>query len=296
MIKNDSYVIVTAAYNEGEFIANTIASVAAQELRPAKWIIVSDGSTDDTEGIVRKHASTNRFIKLYRMTEVHQRNFAAQSNAINAGVSQFEGENYAFIGNIDADISFGPSYFKLLLGKFQQNPKLGLGGGAIYDKCADGVFKYRKGNRETSVAHAVQLFRRECFESVGGAYPSLPYGGPDTYVETQARMKGWQVASFADLPVFHHRPSGSAGGLLRSCFRQGRMDFSLGMWPVFEIVKLLSRIGSKPYIAGSMARLAGFIYSYYRREQRGVPEEFMAYLRQQQKHKLSGFFRSKVNQ
>jgi hypothetical protein len=132
--------------------------------------------------------------------------------------------------------------------------------------------------------------RRECFEAVGGAYPLLPYGGPDTYVEIQAKMKGWQVSSFSELKVFHHRPTGSAGGSLRSCFRQGRMDFSLGMWPWFEILKNISRVGIEPYLVGSIARLAGFFYSYYCREKRAVPAEFISYLRKQQKQRLSDLF------
>jgi len=287
----DSYVLITAAYNEGKFIEGTIASVISQELRPARWIIVSDTSTDDTDAIVTKYAAANSFIQLYRLTENHPRNFAAQVHAINAGIGLLQDEQYDFIGNLDADIKFDPSYFRLLLDKFRQNPKLGLGGGAIHDRCSDGGFRNRRTNRVTSVAHAVQLFRRECFMAVGGLYRPLPYGGPDTYAETEARMKGWQVASFPELRVFHHRPTGSAGGMVRSCFRQGRMDFSLGVLPLFEVVKLGSRIREKPYLVGSMARFAGFVYSYLCGEKRAVPDEFITYLRQEQRRRLLGLFR-----
>lgn len=291
MIVADPYVLVTAAYNEGKFIDATIASVISQDVRPARWIIVSDGSTDDTDSIVSKYAAANDFIRLYRVTEDHPRNFAAQVHAINAGIARLKVERYAFIGNLDADITLEPSYFRLLLDKFRMNPELGLAGGSIHDKCPDGAFRYRKTNRVTSVAHAVQLFRGECFEAIGGAYRPLPYGGPDTYAETEARRNGWQVASFPDLKVYHHRPTGSAGGVLRGCFRQGRMDFSLGVSPLFEVAKLLGRIGSKPYLAGSFARLSGFLYSYCRGERRAVSRQFIEYLRQEETQKLLGIFR-----
>jgi glycosyltransferase involved in cell wall biosynthesis len=291
MISEDSYVLVSAAYNEGKYIENTILSVISQDVRPALWIIVSDGSTDETDAIVEKFAVLNEFIRLHRMTEDHPRNFAAQVHAINVGIGQIQKERFGFIGNLDADITIEPSYFRLLLGKFRQNPRLGLAGGAIYEKFSDGSFKYRRGNRVTSVAHAVQLFRRECFMALGGAYRPLPYGGPDAYAETEARMKGWNVESFPELKVFHHRPTGSSGGVLRYSFRQGRMDYSMGASPIFEVIKLLGRVGNKPYMAGALSRLTGFVYSYLRGEQRAVSKEFMEYLRQEQMRKLRGIYR-----
>ena len=291
-VTSDSYVLVTAAYNEGAFIENTIRSVVSQNVQPLKWVIVSDGSTDDTDEIVEKYALQYGFICLYRITEDHPRNFAAQVNAINAGIAQIGDIEFGFIGNMDADVTMEPNYFGLLLEKFRRDPNLGLGGGMIYEQAVDGNFKGRKTNSRTSVAHACQLFRRNCFASVGGNYIPLPYGGPDTYAETTARMRGWNVESFEDLSVFHHRPTGSAGGLLRSCFRQGKMDYSLGALPVFEILKLASRVAAKPLLIGSVARFAGFVHSYFLREQRAVPIEFMSYLREEQRRRVASLFRA----
>jgi glycosyltransferase involved in cell wall biosynthesis len=289
---SDSYVLVTAAYNEGTFIENTIRSVISQEVLPVKWVIVSDGSTDNTDQIIRSYSDRYGFIQLYRITEDHPRNFAAQVNAINAGITQVGATEYEFIGNMDADVTMEPNYFRLLLEKFRRDPKLGMGGGMIHEQDVDGNFKSRKTNSRISVAHACQLFRKECFASAGGKYIPLPYGGPDTYAETTARMKGWDVESFEDLTVFHHRPTGSAGGLLKSCFRQGKMDHSLGASPLFEILKLASRVWVKPHLMGSLVRLAGFVHSYARREQRAVPDEFMSYLRKEQRRRITSLFRT----
>ena len=288
---NNSYVLVTAAYNEGDFIEATIVSVISQQIRPLKWIIVSDGSTDDTDQIVREYAAENKFIQLHRITEDHPRNFAAQVNAINVGITELKGTQYAFIGNIDADVTFQTSYFKDLLQKFQESPNLGLGGGFIHERSRGGTFKSRRANSVRSVAHASQFFRRECFEAVGGAYVPLPYGGPDTYAETTARMKGWKVESFPDLTVLHHRPTGAAGGILRSWFRQGKMDYSLGALPLFEMMKLARRVPVKPYLIGSAARLAGFAHSYWSGEPRAVSSEFITYLRREQMQRVTNLFR-----
>ena len=282
----DSYVLVTAAYNEEKLIEQTIRSIVAQTVRPARWVIVSDGSTDRTDEIVKSYALSDDFIGLCRITEDHPRNFAAQVYAINRGLSQLRDVDYGYLGNFDADITIGPEYFASLLEKFRLDPSLGLAGGAVCERCRDGEFKPRSMNSETSVAHACQLFRRECFEAIGGAYLPLRYGGPDTYAEASARMRHWQVKSFSELKVFHHRPTNSADGVIRGWFRQGKMDHSLGALPAFELLKLLRRVRAKPYVIGSIARLAGFIDSYLRREKRQVPSDFVAYLRREQKQRL----------
>jgi hypothetical protein len=153
----------------------------------------------------------------------------------------------------------------------------------------NGRFRYRKMNCPESVAHAVQLFRRECFEMLGG-YMAMPYGGPDWHAEVQARRNGWTVESFPHLKAFHHRPTGTAGRLLRYWFRQGLMDFSMGCDPVFEIARMIRRIPAKPRILGAGARLAGFLSAYCRGEARSVSNEFIRFLRREQKAKLRQAF------
>jgi glycosyltransferase involved in cell wall biosynthesis len=248
---------------------------------------VSDGSTDRTDDIVRAYAADYPFIHLHRITEAHPRNFAAQVHAINAGLAQIHDCDCGFIGNLDSDISLEPTYFERLLGRFAANPRLGLAGGFIQEQ-ESGGFKSRLANSCQSVPHAIQLFRRECLDLLGGYVP-LPYGGPDWHAEVRVRMNGWHVESFGDLPVFHHRPTGTAGSLLGYWFQQGQMDFALGSHPVFEIGKVAKRLRFKPYALGAMCRLAGFGCSYVRREERPVSDEFVTYLRQEQWSRLSLF-------
>jgi len=278
------YVLVTAAYNEDAFLPKTIASVVSQKVPPSKWVIVSDGSTDHTDEIVREQANRHPFIQLLRITEEHPRDFVAQVNAINAGFEQLKGLEYDFIGNVDADISFEPDYFWSLLNKFEEDTNLGLAGGFIHE-AQDGVFRARKGNRERSVPHAVQMFRRKCFEQIGGYLP-LKYGGPDWHAEVVARMRGWRVRSFPQLRVLHHRPTGTAAGVIRYRYRQGKLDYSFGSYAPFEVVKCLLRLPERPFVVGGAARLLGFIWSYLGNEPRLVAGEFMAFLRAEQRQRL----------
>ena len=282
------YVLATAARNEEKHIKGLIESVVAQSLQPQRWVIVSDGSTDHTDDIVRGYAAKYEFVRLHRITEDHPRNFAAQANAINAGFSFLQNLEYDFIGNLDADISLSPSYFEDLLDKFHQNPRLGLGGGYLYEK-SRGRYQLRKGSSPNSVAHGVQLFRRECLAAIGGGYVPLPYGGPDSHAEVMARMKGWHVQAFPDLRAYHHRPTGSADGQVRYSFRQGLCDYSFGIHPLFEILRILVRIPKKPYILGALVRYYAFLFAALRREKRPVSDEFVRYLRKEERGRLWPF-------
>lgn len=284
---DSSYVLVTAAYNEERFIESTIQSVIRQMWRPAEWNIVSDASTDKTDEIVERYASRYDFIHLTRINEEHPRNFCAQVNAINTGITKLKSTDFAYFGNLDADITIAPDYFSRLLEKFQSNSRLGLAGGAICEPSQHGQFRERKRNNVNSVAHACQCFRRACFDALGGRYFPMPYGAPDVYAEVAARMNSWEVMSFADLPVRHHRFTGSAEHYLRNYFRQGKADYSLGTLPMFELVRVIRRSIDKPYLIGSLARLSGFGHSYCLRESRPVPTDFLRFIRKEQLKRLA---------
>lgn len=281
------YALVTAAYNEEAYIGKTIESVVAQTLAPQRWAIVSDGSTDRTDQIVQDYAARHPFVQLIQNRAKHARNFAAQVLAINIGCSYLQSRDYQFIGNVDADVTFEPNYFSRLLAKFDEDPQLGLAGGFICEE-EKGEFKPRRTNSVRSVAHAVQMFRRRCFESIGGYVP-LPYGGPDWHAEVMARMHGWHVEAFPHLRVLHHRPTGSADLFIRDRFRDGLMDYSLGTSPLFELARLARRIPSRPFALGALARFGGFCWGYCSGKSREVSEEFMTFLRNEEKQWLSSF-------
>jgi glycosyltransferase involved in cell wall biosynthesis len=279
-----TYAIVTAAYNEEKFIGKLLESVISQTVLPKKWVIVSDGSTDHTDEIVQKYADRYSFIELYRITEDHPRNLTAQVHAINAGFARLAGIDCEFIGNLDSDVSFEPTYFGSLLEKFSQNSKLGLAGGYIYEE-KGGEFRGRSANTLSSVAHAVQLFRRECLEGLGG-YKPFSWAGADTYAEVSLRMRGWSVQSVPELKAFHHRPTGNGFGSWRYRFRGGVMDFYLGTHPLFEIFRLARRLRGKPYVIGSLTRFAGFLWAYCSGAKREVSPEFVRFLREEQMQRL----------
>jgi poly-beta-1,6-N-acetyl-D-glucosamine synthase len=284
MMPLPEYVLVTPAHNEERLIGRTIECVLSQSALPKHWVVVSDASTDGTDRIVSDFAARHSFIHYCRISEAHGRSFARRIHAVNVGCEQLSGFDYQYIGSLDADVSFGADYFEQLLRRFQAEPRLGLAAGVIRE--SDGTnLKPLQGESLRTVANAAQLFRRACFEEIGG-YPPLPYGGPDTYAEVAARMRGWQVETFYDLVVDHHRYMASANGVLRGRLRQGYKDHSFGYDPLFEIFKCARRVAEKPAVVGSAARFAGYCWSSLRGERPAVPDDFVRFLRNEQRQRL----------
>ena len=288
MVPRMPYAIVTAAYNEAALIEHTLRSVAAQTVLPRAWIIVSDGSTDRTDEVAKGYEARLPFLQVIRIDRDPGRTFVSKVHAVRAGFARLAGVDYDYVGNLDADLSFGPTYFERLLEKFAADPALGVAGGWIHEQ-TNGAFAPRPYNSRASVPHAVQLMRRSCYQAVGD-YVALPYGGEDTCAVIKARMAGWKAEAFADLPVQHHRRTSSAGGVLRNRFRTGMMDHSLGYHPAYELMKCARRVVERPYAIGSVVGLAGFATATLRRQPRPVSRDFVDFIRGEQMQRFSALF------
>lgn len=284
---NSRYIIVTAAKNEEKFIELPLNAVINQTILPEKWIIVSDGSTDNTDKIIEEYSLKYDFIELLKVLPLaNRRNFQSQSAAINLGISKVKNMDYDFIGNIDADVSFEPDYFEKILMKFYENEKLGLAGGTIQERQGN-VFKDRKTNNTRSVPNAIQLFRRECYEDING-YKILKYGGHDVLAEYESRMHGWEVKSFPEIKVHHHRITNTGNGsTLNQFIRIGKMDYSLGSHPLFELLKCLSRITVKPFFVASLLRFSSYLWSALIREERSISKDVITFTKKDQLKRLN---------
>jgi glycosyltransferase involved in cell wall biosynthesis len=285
------FVLLTAAYNEEPGIERLIQSVIAQNHKPKEWVIVDDGSTDRTLEIARRYADDWPFIHVVARKKDKSvgHNWAARVDAISYANSQLSSSSYDYIGILDADITFEPDYYERVLERLRSNPLLGVAGGNLYER-KDGRFQPRGGNRSFHVPGAVQLFRRDCYEKIGGLKP-FRGGHDDTVAEITARMYGWKSESFWDLPVFHHRPTGITGTtVLRARYSEGTTQYCVGYHPLFQFFNCLKRIGSKPYVVASAARFAGYWISAIRGEKRHTSPEFVAYLQKEQMARMKSLF------
>jgi biofilm PGA synthesis N-glycosyltransferase PgaC len=279
-----SYVLITPARNEAAFIELTLKSVVAQTVPPRKWVIVNDGSTDGTEGIVRKYATNYPWVELVNMPERRERSFAGKAFAVSTGQATLGDLEYEVIGNLDADVSFEPDYFAFLMERFAENPKLGVAGTAFQE---EGNLNY---NYEfvgiEHVSGMCQMFRRECFEAIGG-YPAIKSGGIDLIAVLSARAKGWETRTFLERTFVHHR---SQGGALHSGLRErlhmGRKDYLLGNHPVWEIFRSCYQMLHKPYFVGGLLVLAAYFWNALRGVERSIPKELMVLRRSDQLKRL----------
>lgn len=283
-----NYVLITPAHNEGAFIEKTLVSMVAQTVLPERWVIVDDGSTDETAKIVEDYAQSQPWIELVRRPQRRGRSFAGKAHAFNAGMERVRSLDFDIIGNLDADISFDPDYFKFLLSKFAEHPRLGVTGTTMreadHDALKDTFYHFR------DVFGACQLFRRQCFEEVGGYVP-IKWGGIDWVAVRTARLKGWETRSFSDKVFFHHRPMGQTdGNTWKARFDYGRKDYFLGNHPLWQVFRVGYQMLKRPYVIGGLVLGAGYVYSLVARIERPVTAELLRLHRREQLERLKCLF------
>jgi glycosyltransferase involved in cell wall biosynthesis len=286
------YVLITPARNEEMFIETTIQSVIKQTVLPVKWVIVNDGSTDATSDIVRPYLANHQWIELVDLPVRRERNFAAKVYAFNAGQERVKNLEYEIICNLDADVSLDEDNFEFLLDEFGKNPRLGVAGTIFEEHGYSSETDSFEGRNH--VSGQCQIFRRSCFEEIGG-YRANKAGGIDWMAVTTARMMGWTTRSFREKSFFHHRSMGTAErGRLASSFSYGEKDYYLGGHPVWEIFRVAYRMTKRPYLLDGVALGSGYLWALIRRTERPVPNELMRFHRREQMQKLRAIFRSLV--
>lgn len=290
MLTLPAYVMITPARNEAQYIERTIRSVLAQTVLPRKWVIVSDGSTDGMDDIVRGYAAKHPWIELLRMPERRERHFAGKVHAFNAGYAQLADVPHEVVVNLDGDTSFDADYFSFLLHRLAEDPKLGLVAGRLVDVVSNQSYNYAITGNDY-VSGPCQVFRRECFVDIGG-YRPLKAGGVDLVAVLSARAKGWQTRTFVEMPYYHHRPmNGAQLKGIRQRLHTGRKDYLLGGHPGWEVFRSVYQMGKPPYLIGGFLVFVGYFWMLLLRRQRTIPEELMEFRRKEQIQRLKSAFR-----
>jgi glycosyltransferase involved in cell wall biosynthesis len=284
------YILVTPAKNEERFIETTIRSVIAQTKLPERWVIVDDGSADRTAEIVESYAERHPWIEFVRQPKRLDRNFAAKARAVHAGLERVRSLEFEVLGNLDADVSFGPHYLEFLTQKFSDDPELGVAGSPFTEEGYDSFQDSFEG--EDFVTGACQLFRYRCFQEIGGYVPNRA-GGVDWIAVMTARMKGWKARSFPEQRFHHHRPSGTAErSVWWAFFAHGEKDYYLGGSPLWQLCRVGYRLTKKPIFKGGVALLFGYCWAAMRRMERPITPELMRFHRREQMKKLKTILRT----
>ncbi|HEY2471987.1 MAG TPA: glycosyltransferase family 2 protein [Terracidiphilus sp.] len=293
MLKTPNYVVITPARDEAAFIELTIKSMVGQSVKPLKWVIVSDGSTDGTDEIVERYAEQYDWIELIRMPERKERHFGGKVYAFAAGYERVADLPYLAIGNLDADTSFDSGYFAYLLDRLDEDAKLGIVGGRLVDFSSDRPRKYTTADPEY-VSGPCQLFRRECYEGIGG-YQPMKSGGVDLVATLSAKKAGWKVRTFPEIVCHHHRRmNGAEMSGFRERLHRGRMDYLLGTHPLWEVARSFYQMKQKPYLIGGVLILFSYFWQFLRGATRTMPQELIEFRRREQMRNLRQRFKRLV--
>lgn len=280
-----SYVIITPARDEAMYLQRTIDSIAGQTHRPVEWLIVDDGSTDETAAIIRRAAASHEWIRLVEAPDRGVRIIGAGVvEAFNLGLVASRHRDAEFLCKLDADLELPSDYFQRLFAYFSAEPALGIACGPIVESV---------GHRRVPLRHdpeivfgAAKCYRRSCFEEIGGIEPSVGWDGIDCY---QAMRRGWRTRTLDDpaLEMLHLRRMGTSHkSILHGCARRGRGLRYNGAHPVWVLASATYRLLDRPYVLAGLAVLAGYVDASLRHAPQIPDEGFITYLRGWQMRKL----------
>ena len=268
------YVIITPVKNEAGLLPRTLDSVASQTIKPDRWIIVDDGSTDATAYLVEQFATRHPWVVLHRTGRAGPRQPGqAVIQAFREGLSLIDYTAYDLIVKLDADLCLPTTYFESLLTKFGLDPKLGIASGVYFELGGS-----RWGEVKMPSYHAAgasKMVRTACFSDIGGFVCSR---GWDTVDEIRAQLCGWRTTHFRDIAFQHLKPEGSGIGSLRTNFMHGEIYYLTGGGGLFLVAKLFRRaISGRPFVLGALAMLFGYLNSAIVRKKRLVTNEETAH-------------------
>jgi biofilm PGA synthesis N-glycosyltransferase PgaC len=284
MVHDLKYVVITPVRDEEKYIEATIASVSCQTILPAEWVVVDDGSTDRTGGILDAAAARFSWIHVvHRPNRGFRKSGGGVVDAFYDGYNVLQSDDWKFIVKLDGDLSFSPKYFERCFEHFSRQPRLGIGGGEIWHDLG-GELKLEASPR-FHVRGATKIYKRACWEDIGGLWRAP---GWDTIDEVKANMLGWTTSSFAELRLLHHRFTGSADGALRDRVKHGVACYISRYHLLFVLSRCVYRLVQKPYVIGSAAMFYGFLKGYLAHLPRVDDRRYIRYVRAQQLRRLCG--------
>lgn len=284
-MKRRNYVVISPVRDEEKYIQCTIDSMVAQTVRPALWVIVDDGSRDDTASIASRAAKEYDWIRLHRRPDRGARSVGAGVvEAFRDGLSLVRLDDYEYVCKLDGDLQFGPTYYERLLEKFEADPRLGTASGKCWDRSDSGWVLLRTSD-DFSMG-ACKFYRVSCFQDIGGFVKEAMWDGIDCH---RCRMKGWKARSFHDpaLRLYELRPMGSSDrSIIHGRLRWGRGQYFMGTHWLYALAIAAYRVFERPFVIGGLCILLGYLAAYLQRVDRYDDLEFRGHLHRWQLARL----------
>ena len=277
-------VLITPFLNEETVIGDLIKSVIAQELQPAKWVLVDDGSSDNSVNIIKKITKDKDWISLVQLNHKSQkRSIGAKIiNAFNSGLATISINDYDIIMKLDADLILPENYIKEITRQFTKNPSIGLCGG-VCGLVEKGEIKLERKTNLDHVRGALKAYRRECFQEIGGLVNRMGWDSVDEY---KTRYKNWEVKVLPDLMVTHLKETNIKTGYTRASFKNGIMLYTIRFDFPLLMTNVLKRFLWKPYIIQGLAILFGYCYAFLFREEKIIDKKLGKFIRKYRYSKI----------
>ena len=280
MNSKKKYVIITPVRDEEKYIEKTILSVASQTVRPTEWIIVNDGSSDNTGEIIDRYSNEYNWIKtVHRKDRGYRKAGGGVIEAFYNGYNQLSSKDWDYIVKLDGDLSFDPDYFEKCFSLFADDAALGIGGGTVFNTKNDQLVVDSVGDPPFHVRGATKIYHRGCWEKIS---PLIQYPGWDTIDEVKANCYGWTTRTFPDIELIQNKPTGGADGHWRNWFKNGLANYVTGYHPIFMLGKCVKRIFHRPFFIISAVLFLGFCSGYLNRTLQVQDPAVIRYLRKQQ--------------
>lgn len=287
-LANKNYVVISPCRNEQEYMRLTLNSVVRQTLPPAKWIIVDDGSTDDTANILAQYAKNYSFITIVtRKNRGHRSVGPGVIDAFYEGYNTINIDDYDYICKLDLDLDIPLDYFERLMQKMESNNRLGTYSGKpyFYDKENDNKLVFEVCGDESSVG-MTKFYRVACFKEIGGFVRKVMWDGIDSH---RCRLLGWisQSEDIPELRFVHLRPMGSSQkNILTGRVRHGYGQYYMGTSVIYLLASVIYRLDKKPYVIGALATLWGYLRCVIMRENKLYDPKMQKMMRRSQLRSL----------
>lgn len=279
-----NYIVITPIRDEAKYIGRTIESMICQTCLPKKWVIVNDGSTDDTPRIIDAVSKQYPWIfTIHRPNRGFRKSGGGVVDAFYDGYRTIKELSWEYLVKLDGDLSFDSDYFQQCFEHFILDPFLGIGGGTVFSR-KNGQLKIDSiGDPPFHVRGATKIYRNECWKKIN---PLVKSPGWDTIDEVKANMYGWKTRTFQKPIIIQHKATGSADGNWKNWFKNGLGSYITGYHPVFFIAKCFKRMVSKPLFIASLGLFTGYFYGYINNTPQIKDKKAIYYLRNQQMRRL----------
>jgi hypothetical protein len=280
-----SYLVISPCRNEAACMRRTLDSVIAQTLRPALWVIVDDGSTDETPAILADYAARHDWVRVVRKPDRgHRAVGPGVIEAFYAGLETVSLGDFPYLCKLDLDLDLPPRYFETLIERMEADPRIGTCSGKPYVRRHGHLVSERRGD-EMSVG-MTKFYRRACFEAIGGFRRAVMWDAIDCH---KARMLGWKAVSWdnPDLNFEHLRPMGSSQtSIWTGKRRHGAGQWFMGSDPFFYLASCVFRMAEPPYLLGGLAMLQGYVAACAKGAPQVDDPELRAFIRSYQRRAM----------